>query len=372
MSNGQPPRVRIEDVAPTLAPLGPAPRVVIDTLDGTSLAQPEPTRPDPVAPPAPRRGWLGWCLGAGILGIALVGTVDWALGLLDRLPILGVPAALAVSALLLGVAGLVVREVRALRRLRDVEDLRAAWQGADGTRLRHLILRIGTELGAPAAARAAADVVEDAGPVAARRLVSRDILAPRDRRVAEAVAAAARQGFVLVTASPSPALDSLLLLLRALRLLRDIAMLYGYRPGALALRSLVLSAGRDAGAVALADALAQAAAQSASRSIADAGDAAAAAGAAAGATGVGAIVAIPLAAAGLTLSVLGRTVATTGGAIGGGGAAAWRLYRFGLMALVAARPLPFDGDELAALKQQMRDEILRLRAAEATPPQPPG
>lgn len=343
----------------------------IETLDSAAPARPQPETPVPpvaalVALPPAGRGRGRWAVGAilaGGVGLIGIGIAQWVMDLLDRMPVLGVPAAIAAMALTVGAVGFTWREVAALRRLRDVEQVRGAWDGADGEHLRRLILRVGTDLRETAGARQAADLIDDSGPVAARRRLSRTVLAPRDRLAGDAIAAAARQGFVLVTASPSPALDSLLLIARAAQLLRQIASAYGYRPGTLALRGLALAAGRDAGAVAVADALAQAAAEGASHSLSRAGDAATAVGAAAAGSGVGAVIGLPLAAAGIGLSVLGRAVGVTGGAVGGGAAAAWRLYRFGLMVLVASRPLPFDAAELAELKASTRAEILRIGGA---------
>ena len=341
-----------------------SPLVAVETLDTTEPIRPQPDEPkgaSQASEDTARRsgGWIAWSIIFGVLALGLVGTVDWVLNLLVRVPILGVPGALAAVALITGLVGLVWRETHALRRLRDVKNIQAEWEKAEGEELRRLILRLGTDLGETAGARRAADLVDNSGPDAARKRMSK-VMEPRDDCAVDAVASAARQGFVMVTASPSPALDALLLIARALRLLRQIAVIYGYRPGALALRALALAAGRDAGAVALADVLAQAAAEGASRSMAKVGDAATAAGATATATGAGVFVGIPLAAAGLGLSLLGRTVGATGGALGGGAAAAWRLYRFGLMVLVATRPLPFDQAELADVKARARAEVLSL------------
>lgn len=348
------------------------PLVDVQTLEGSALIQPQfdaAEQDAAVASLAADRvdeasrqtgGWLVWSLVVGVVGLVLVSTLSWVVDLFERYSLLGFPAALAAGALLLGLLGLAVREVRALRRLHDVEHIRTAWAGADGERLQRLILRVGVDLRSVEGARRAADLVDDAGPVAARRKLSQEVMAPLDRRAAGAVATAARQGFIIVTASPSPALDALLLIARAVRLLRQISAIYGYRPGTLALRSLALAAGRDAGAIAIADALAQAAAHSTSQAMAKAGDAAVAAGAAVSLTGFGVVVGVPLAAAGLGLSVVGRTVGATGGAIGGGAAAAWRLYRFGLMVLVASRPVPLDAAELGELKAHMRAEVMGI------------
>ena len=83
------------------------------------------------------------------------------------------------------------------------------------------------------------------------------------------------------------------------------------------------------------------------------GEGLASAGLATAATGAGVMIGIPMAVVGVGMS-LGSTVVVTGGAVGGGATAAWRLYRFGLMALIAVGPLPFDTLELENLKQKAR------------------
>ncbi len=331
------PFITIEDVVPETAPKSPSvstPFITIETVEGDGLVRPEPESDQlPLAvsaSPKPRRHWLGWFIVLGMVGLALASIADWVIDLVDRHPLLGAPAIVALAALLLGLLGMVIQEVRAVRRLRDVAEVRNQWPGADDERLRTLIIRVGQDLGDIQGAQRAADIVRDDGPKAARRMMSREVLAPRDHLAAQAVALAARQGFVMVTASPSPGLDSLLLTTRSVRLLREIATIYGYRPGALALRSMAIALGRDAGAVAIADTFAEAAAQSASRSMASAGDGLASAGLATAATGAGLPIGIPMALVGIGMSLLGSTVGATGGAVGGGATAAWRLYRFGL------------------------------------------
>ena len=342
------PLIRVEDVddAPEIptranataarAETHPSPLIIVETLDAAEPVRPEPEADAsadlPADEPAPsgRGGWLVWSVVMGAVALTFVGIAQWVLGLLASIPLLGVPAALAAAALVLGLLGLGWREVAALRRLRDVRQVRAEVEVADGERLSRLLLRIGADVGAAPVAQRAAAVVEDQGPTAARLMLSREALAPLDRRAALAVGSAAKQGFVMVTASPSSALDSALLILRATRLVREIATIYGYRPSALALRSLALAATRDAGAVAVANALAEAAAEATSRSMAKAGDAIVVAGVVTAASGAGLVIGLPMMAGGTALSLLGRTVGTAGGAVGGGATAAWRLYRFGL------------------------------------------
>lgn len=374
-----PPLIRVEDLddateaqaksgAGKLSQAAEAPpkMIAVETLEGSEPVRPQAEREAPVdfsidePSPVGRRVWHIWSVLVGGIALVLVGIAQWVLGLLANMPFLGVPASVAAIALISGLLVLGWRELTALRRLRDVRQVRAEVEGADGERLRRLLLRIGSDIGAAPVAKRAAEAVEDQGPTAARLMLSREALSPLDLRAAKAVGAAAKQGFVMVTASPSSALDAALLMLRATRLVREIATIYGYRPSTLVLRSLAFATSRDAGAVALANALTEAAADATSRSIAKAGDAIAGAGVMASASGPGLIVGIPIIAIGSAMSLVGRTIGTAGGSVGGGATAAWRLYRFGLMVLVASRPLPFNPGELNDLRRAARQELARL------------
>ena len=363
---------------PEKAPIvdGPSARgPQVEVLEDADLISPQPDAAVAASPAEEqlrsRGGWLGPVLLVGVAVLALLGTVEWVLGLVVRLPILGVPATLALIAVIAGGAGLVIREAWALRRLHQVGSVRDEWPKADGRELAALISQLGAEFGEPAAAERAKSLINDSGPQSARRLFSVEVLASSDARAAAAVAAAARQAFVIVAASPSAALDSLLLLLRAFCLLRLVATLYGYRPGALALRSLALAAGRDAGAVAVADALAEAAAQGIAHGATVAGGTLVTVGAGAAATGLGAVVGIPLAALGAGMALAGRVAGPAGSAVGGGATAAWRLYRFGIMVIVAIRPVPFSKLDLAEITSRIRADVLRLhRSAAAAAAQP--
>ena len=347
-----------------------SPLIHMEMLEDTDLVNPKPEMPvaetqsnsDDLRKDG-HRG-IGWLLGLvliGVVGLTLVGMAEWILGLLEHLPVLGVPAALAATALGVGAVALIVREVRALRRLRDVEQVRSAWGGADGERLRSLILRVGGEIGDTAGTRRAADLVDDAGPDRARKLLSSEVLAPRDLRAAAAVASAVRQGALIVVASPSPFLDVILLLGLATRLLRQIAWVYGYRPSTLVLRSLLLSAWRDAGAIVVADVLAQEVTQSVPAIVEKAGQVIKAAGSAAAITGFGVGVGVTLGLVGAGVSAVAtHALGSASGPLGAGAATAWRIYRFGLIVLVSARPLPFDPKELKDIKASTRAKVFHI------------
>jgi len=375
------PLIHVEDTGEAAAPIKvaavpegrdtapSAPLIAVEILEANEPVRPEPEAasllhvgPTDGTHQEGRSGWLVWAVAAGVVIVALAGTVDWVFDLLVRLPVLGGVAAVGATLLTAGLIGLGWREIIALRRLHDVRRVRVDIETADGEKLRRLLLQIGADISAIPIARLAAEAVEDQGPEAARRILSRDALAPLDRRAAIAVGVAARQGFVMVTVSPSISLDSVLLMVRAARLVREIAAIYGYRPSALTLRSLAFAASRDAGAVAVANILTEGVAQATARSLEQAGDAMTASGVVAAGSGAGLLVGLPIAAVGAGLSLFGRTVDAAGGAVGGGATAAWRLYRFGLMVLVAARPVPFDNSEMDALRQEARRELTRLAA----------
>src|SRR5262249_24933181 len=65
----------------------------------------------------------------------------------------------------------------------------------------------------------------------ALELFSRFVLAPADRLAEVAIRRAAAQAFAINAISPTVLLDTLLFAARATRLLREIAEIYGQRPG---------------------------------------------------------------------------------------------------------------------------------------------
>lgn len=264
--------------------------------------------------------WLLLATFAGFMGLLVVGTVDWIFGLAERVPLLGMVAAGAAILAAVGGGGWVAREALALRKLREAEAVRKDWARADGEVLRGLIRTLGHHLREEAAAERAAADVEGAGPAAARRRAAKEMLGRRDADVVKLVSSAARQSFFIVAASPTTLIELIFLFVRVARLLREIAVVYGYRPGVLALRAFALSAARDAGAVAAASMLGEA--------------------------------------------VAGRAVGALGKALGGGVVAAWRVSRLGLMALVAIRPIPLEAHEHAELSRAIGDAVVSLNTTE--------
>lgn len=197
-------------------------------------ALPVPRAPAPVAR-GPRWGrWAAGALGLFIAGAALVQAVDFIAAQWARSPALG-GLFTALLAAALGFAALgIVREVRAWRDLEDVERVRAALlAGADPA-------EIVERLAASVAHRpeAAADVERfrrQAGALQSREhlleLFAAEVLRPLDRAAYAAVARAARDAGALTALVPTALLDAVLLIWRNLRMIREVAAIYGHRTG---------------------------------------------------------------------------------------------------------------------------------------------
>jgi len=199
----------------------------------------------PAATPPPRPRWrFGAWAAAGIGGLVAVGvgfeTADLAARAFAVSDVLGVGVSALLGATGAALLGLLWREFRSLARLRSLdglrqravlleaagghggasawlEELRAAWAGRPD--LAPALDRLGRDVG---------DAHDDAEVL---RLVERTVLEAVDRRAYALVVRAARDTAVGTAVSPAALLDALIVLWRNLRLVRDLATLYGARPG---------------------------------------------------------------------------------------------------------------------------------------------
>jgi putative membrane protein len=154
-----------------------------------------------------RAAWLGWAtVGVGAAGFALVGAGLW-------------------------------RELRALFALGAVDRARRAMASGEAGRV--MVAARGWAAGVPegAALLPALDAVND--PDAALALLRAGPGAALRARAGQLGARAAVQVAAGVAAVPSPALDALLVAWRGVRLVRQVAALYGVRPGLLGTLSLL-------------------------------------------------------------------------------------------------------------------------------------
>jgi putative membrane protein len=172
-------------------------------------------------------------LAVGVAGIDLVQFVD---GAFAHGTAVGVLAAVAVAAGAGGAGYWLTAELRGLLRLRSAERLRRLIPSALASELKQEIAAAAAILGRDPLLREAVaryHSVLEAHHTGrdALDLFSRFVLAPADRLAQTAIRRAAAQAFAINAVSPTVLLDTLLFAARATRLIREIAEIYGQRPG---------------------------------------------------------------------------------------------------------------------------------------------
>jgi putative membrane protein len=237
--------------------------VVVDADDAARPArgsvqivpEAEPAQlPVPVEAPAlPRRafGW-GTLFWAGIAGMVLlglgVGVTQFIENLFARNETLGILGLAFTIAAALALAVVTAREGLALARLAAIEKLhqRAASVIASDDRdesravVRDLI-RIAHQNPQLARARTELeghvhDIIDGADLI---RLAERELMTPLDTEARRLVSSAAQRVSIVTAISPRAAIDILFVFVAALRLIRQLARLYGGRPGALGMIRLL-------------------------------------------------------------------------------------------------------------------------------------
>ncbi|WP_109517914.1 DUF697 domain-containing protein [Teichococcus aestuarii] len=252
------PRTATRAPEPVLAgDLGPA---LLPPAEGGLVRHGEPVA---LQGPGPLAG-AGWLASLGTVGLAagllVLGSFGLWLGLMvadlfTASPVLGWLG----SALGLGVGGLLAvaagREWRALRRLDSLERLAARVRETPDAAPPPPALLDWAESVArrlPEAAPAVATLRRATTMAEARGLLSAGLLPVLDKQTRSLGGQAARQVFLTTAVLPSPALDAVAMGWLGLRLMRQVAVLHGVRPGTFVLgrllRRLALSAGLAAGA----------------------------------------------------------------------------------------------------------------------------
>ena len=193
-----------------------------------------------VARPKSRVGrWLVGATAALVLVALGFDTADLLHRSFDTSLGLGVGVSLLVAVAGVAALKMLVDELRSLRRLRRIEALRgeadrmAAAKQGEADRFAGALARLyeGRADLAPALARVK-DYVTDAHDDAEMvRLLDRELLAPLDRRAYQLVLRASRDTAVATALSPAAVVDLAVVLWRNLKLVREIAALYGARPG---------------------------------------------------------------------------------------------------------------------------------------------
>jgi putative membrane protein len=234
------------------------PRLIVADLDApqrpsvAAFAE-TPLETLPAVATAPKRrvpwGMLFWSALSGLvlmaLGLAVTNLVE---DLYARAPWLGA-IGFALAALG-GLALLVVllREIIGLARLATVESLRQRALAViesddrdDGRALTTDMLSLTRRIPRLARARARledhrADIIDGRDLV---RLAERELMAPLDIEARRLVVAASKRVSVVTAISPRAVVDMVFVLINALRLVRQLAVLYGGRPGTLGVLRLL-------------------------------------------------------------------------------------------------------------------------------------
>ena len=224
---------------------------------GTVQITPEPDPaqlPVPVEVPVAPPGAFGWgsLFWSGVAGLAVLGL---GLGVTHRiedlfarsegLGVLGI-AFTAAAALALGVVTL--RELMALVRLATIEKLHAragrvllSDDRAESRAILADLLRIAHQNPQLARARTtlaghADDIIDGADMI---KLAERELMMPLDQEARRLVSSAAQRVSIVTAISPRAAIDILFVFMASLRLIRQLARLYGGRPGALGMIRLL-------------------------------------------------------------------------------------------------------------------------------------
>ena len=222
--------------------------------------------PEMIRPPRVRRGSLSWL--AGGLAVLVAGWVGLSASALvyDQFARSARLGAVTLAVFLVA-AGLIARgvlmELRTYAALRRIDGIRAALARpdvplADAKRLCGSWLDVvGPRLPNPAAVRSSVMAASDLTEL---RVVLRSrVLAPLDQAARQVAHIGAAQGAAAVAIVPSPALDGLFAGLRGLSLIRQVAQIYGLRPGLAVTLSLFRRVSWTAASVMGTDLLAQAA-----------------------------------------------------------------------------------------------------------------
>ena len=195
----------------------------------------------PAGAPAPPSGsrpfrWFLASLGLLVVAVLLFEAVDFVLAQWQRHWALGAGFTALLAATVLAGMWSVGREIATYRRLRRVDDVRAELR--DGiaqdsvVEVRHALIELAGEVGASGDAERLTRQMQDTHSSAQLlHLFKERVLEPLDRRAYAVVARASRDVGVVTALAPTALLDTLVLLWRSVRLVRQVAEIYGFRTG---------------------------------------------------------------------------------------------------------------------------------------------
>jgi putative membrane protein len=242
------------------------PRVVLmEDDDSTALPARGQVRitpePDPAALPVPldaparvprkRFRWatLFWTALGGLVTLGLgLGIANLVSDLFSRSMSLGYLGLVFAVAAVVALVAIIARETRSLLRLETIEALHARANAvlasddrAESDAIVRDLLKIAHDNPHLARARMALadhgrDIIDGADMV---RLAERELMAPLDQEARRLISSAAQRVSIVTAVSPNAVIDVLFVFAAALRLIRQLARLYGGRPGTLGMIRLV-------------------------------------------------------------------------------------------------------------------------------------
>jgi putative membrane protein len=212
------------------------------------------TLPVPIASALPARRGLPWgaLFWSGVAGLTLLGVGLGVVHLIEdlfarseSLGFVGLALAFVTALALVVVTG---REAYGLARLATIEKLHqraAAVLASDDRKESRIIvqdlLKIAHQNPQLARARAAleshaGEIIDGADMI---RLAERELMSPLDIEARRLVSSAAQKVSIVTAVSPRAAIDVMFVFIVSLRLIRQLAFLYGGRPGALGMIRLL-------------------------------------------------------------------------------------------------------------------------------------
>lgn len=249
----RPATFRLDDPGVVVVDADEATRPARGTIQIAPEAEPA-SLPVPIEPQIIEKRGLRWgaVFWAGIAGLTLLGLGLGVAQLIENLfarsDALGVLGLALSAAAAVALAVITAREARALMRLSEIETLHrraaAVILSDDRTESRAILrdlLKIAHQNPQLARARAALvghadDIIDGADMI---KLAERELMSPLDAEARRLVSAAAQRVSVVTAISPRAAIDVLFVFVAALRLIRQLARLYGGRPGTLGLIRLM-------------------------------------------------------------------------------------------------------------------------------------
>jgi putative membrane protein len=249
----RPATFRLDDANVVVVDADEAGRPARGTIQITPEAEPA-MLPVPLEPQIVERRGFRWgaMFWAGVAGLTLLGVGLGIAQLIENLfarsEALGVLGLALSTAAALALLVITARETRSLARLSEIESLHRRASAvllsddrAESRAILRDLLKIAHQNPRLARARTALighadDIIDGADMI---KLAERELMTPLDTEARRLVSAAAQRVSVVTAISPRAAIDVLFVFVAALRLIRQLARLYGGRPGTLGLIRLM-------------------------------------------------------------------------------------------------------------------------------------